>query len=93
MAKKVRGLVGSSCGLTVMLGGFQAVRVDCWLALPATKSKVKRVHRKCVDFVHEKVRDEVKKIYKHNQELKGLVEEPGGVRRTNGEDKEGRQIE
>lgn len=74
MAKKNQGLVGSSCGLTVMLGGFQAVRVDCWLVLPTTKKKLKQTYRKCADFAHGKVKEEVLKIYEHNREVKGLVE-------------------
>jgi len=73
MAKNTRGLVGSSCGLTVMLGGFQSVRVDCWLVLPTTKKSLKQKHRKCADFVYEKVSDEVRKIYEHGKEIRGSV--------------------
>jgi len=75
MAEKERGLVGSSCGLTVMLGGFQAVRVDCWLVLPTSKKKLRQTHRKCVEFVHDKVKSEVRKIYEHHQEVSGTVED------------------
>lgn len=74
MAKAKQGLVGSSCGLTVMLGGYQSVRVDCWLVLPSTKSVSRQTYRKCADFTHQKVREEVEKIYAHNRELKGIVE-------------------
>ena len=74
MPKKEQGLVGSSCGLTVMLGGYQSVRVDCWLALPSTKRSVKKTHKKCSDFVYEKVTDEVRKIYEHGKEIRGNLE-------------------
>ena len=74
MAKTEQGLVGSSCGLTVMLGGYQSVRVDCWLALPATKTNVKKVHKKCAGFVYDKVSDEVGKIYEHGKGVKGSLD-------------------
>jgi hypothetical protein len=75
MAKNGRGLVGSSCGLTVMLGGFQAVRIDCWLVLPTTKKKLKQTYRKCSEFVHDKVRGEVVKIYERNQQVQGDMQD------------------
>lgn len=75
MAKDDRGLVGSSCGLSVMLGGFQTVRVDCWLVLPTTKRALKKTYRKCADFAYGKVCDEVRKIHEHGKSLRGSVED------------------
>jgi hypothetical protein len=69
-----QGLVGSSCGLTVMLGGFQSVRVDCWLVLPTSKKRLKQKHRKCADFVYEKVCDEVRQIYERGKQIRGNLE-------------------
>jgi len=73
MAEKRRGLVGSSCGLTVILGGFQSARIDCWLALPSDTRRFRDVHKRCESFVYGKVRDEVLKIYKRNEEIKGSL--------------------
>lgn len=87
MPKDEQGLVGSSCGLTVMLGGYQAVRVDTWLVLPTKKKDVQRTHRKCADFVYGKVSDEVRKIYEHGKQLRGRVD-AGERGEENGESKE-----
>ena len=71
--QKKSGMVGSSCGLTVMLGGFQSARIDCWLSLPSTVPEFRKVHKTCEKFVFEKVREEVSKIHARNQEIKGSL--------------------
>ena len=73
MTKDDFGLVGSSCGMTVLLDGFQSVRIDCWMALPANVKDFKKVHKRCEKFVYSKVKEDVSKIYARHKELSGSV--------------------
>jgi len=71
--KKESAVVGSSCGLTVMLGGFQSARVDCWMAFPSAAEASQGTYRRCRDFAYEKVMDEVMKLHRANQGIKGSI--------------------
>lgn len=74
MSKKAESaLVGSSCGLTVMLGGFQSARVDCWMAFPSEAGESQKTYEKCRDFTNEKVMEEVMKLHRANQDIKGSI--------------------
>jgi len=69
--KKAEGVVGTSAGMTVCLGGFQSARFNSWLALPSTAENAKATFERCLNFVNEKVGGEVQKIYEGHQELSG----------------------
>ena len=66
-------MVGTSAGLTISLGGFQSVRVDCWLVLPCGESGARDTYDDCFDYVQGKVIGEARKIHEANQKLKGTV--------------------
>lgn len=75
MAKQIEsGTVGTAWGMSINMGGFQSARIDCWATLPATAAKAKKAHKKCLNFVLEKVSGEVNKIYKKHEEVKGKIE-------------------
>jgi hypothetical protein len=60
--------------MSINMGGFQSSRVDCWATLPATAKSAKKVHKKCQEFVLGKVSEEVNKIHKEYEDIKGKLE-------------------
>ena len=75
MSKSVEsGTVGTAWGMSINMGGFQSARIDCWATLPATPKSAKKEHKKCLKFVLGKVSEEVNKIHKENEDIKGKLE-------------------
>lgn len=75
MAKKTEsGTVGTAWGMSINMGNYQVARIDCWATLPATASKAKKAHKKCLDFVLGKVADEANKIYQEHEDIRGKIE-------------------
>jgi hypothetical protein len=72
--------VGTSSGMSVCLGGYQALRLDCWLALPSAPEAERDTYDKCYAFVNEKLEKDVNAIYEMNRQIKGKL------RKLDGED-------
>lgn len=78
MAKKKKdvdceGLVGTSGGLTINLGGFQTARIDCWATIPCKADQAKDKYEKCKAFVGEKLAKDAEKIFSEYQDINGSV--------------------
>ena len=68
-----KGIVGSSTGITICLGGYQSARVDCWCTLPSASADADETYRKCCDFVSGKVAEEANLIYEENEAVNGQL--------------------